>query len=675
MKKVAIIAGSLRTAASIANQLDSLFGTFISFTAFSLEDWPENNGDFDMVLISTHTIFTRRSAPKIKTGTVVLVIRRTVRRDSWERVMAIPSGERFLLVNDEKDSAEETIALLRELGAGHIEYVPYYPETDQVEQLSAAITPGESQYVPPFVRRVVDIGERVVDVSTMVDMLTQLGILHGETREILLDYTHQIITRSQGLQVAMQGLINTKNLLQLTLDMVQDGVIAFDNAGRITLFNPAAETIFACSNEQAREFTVDELLLREGVELESVQDSLVTIRKQKIWVNKQVIKSDGHIIGGVLTLKAAKKVEELELKLRIQSKGHEARYTFSDLISKCESMKKLARRAEKMAMSDLSVLILGESGTGKELFAHAIHQASPRAAYPFVAVNCGALPDNLLESELFGYEDGAFTGAKKGGKPGLFEQAHKGTIFLDEIGDISVSMQSRLLRVLQQKEVLKVGGTRLLPVDVRIIAATNRDLRSLVAEGKFRDDLFYRLKVLQLEVPPLRERREDILLLASHFLQRRDTRLNLGKEIQEALLRYHWPGNVRELENAMEYLAFMNEGSLTLEDISAILEAPRSPQVGQDQAEEMVERPLFRGEVNPEHFILNLMYQARLQGGNTGRRAIVAVAKKRGLALSENEVRKTIEQLRQAGLIEVMTGRAGCRLTEKGYRYIQNGIG
>ncbi|WP_289140025.1 sigma-54-dependent Fis family transcriptional regulator [uncultured Brevibacillus sp.] len=666
-KKVAIIAGSAKTAEAITNQLIVLFGTYIEFYGFSQKSW-NNEGTYDMVLISTQTIFTRELAPKIKPGTVILIIRRTLLRTSWEKVMSIPVGTKLLMVNDEKDSAEETIALLRELGAGHIELAPYYPDIQNCPPYTSAITPGEEQLVPESVNRVVDIGERVIDVSTLVDILTHFNLLHSDVQDILSVYSDSIITRSQGIQITMQGLIHTKLFLQQTLDMVQDGVIAYDLDGKITFFNTAAEALFECSVQEANQLSVKSLFERVRINLdvmaEEFNDCLLLIKKHRVLASRQVIEENGHFTGGVLTLKAARHVEEQELKLRLHAKGYHAKFSFSDLVTSSIRMKKVVEQAEKMAGSDLAVLILGESGTGKELFAHAIHQASARASFPFVAVNCSSLPDNLLESELFGYEEGAFTGARKGGKPGLFEQAHKGTIFLDEIGDISPNMQSRLLRVLQQKEVLKVGGTRLLPVDVRVIAATNRDLARMVNDGAFRTDLYYRLKVLQLLIPPLRERKEDIPLLSAHFLRRRGANETLLEPLLGSLVKHNWHGNVRELESAMEYVAFMNDPSLSAKDI---------PGLGDDNEMQStvlqsngLPLRLYRSGPNNEHFILNLIYLAKTSGKNAGRRSLVELARQNGVVIHETNVRKIVEKLRMDGLIEVSTGRGGITLTDKG---------
>lgn len=245
----------------------------------------------------------------------------------------------------------------------------------------------------------------------------------------------------------------------------------------------------------------------------------------------------------------AKEVVYLRKKL-------EEQYRFHDLVSKSHKMQKIFELAKTIAQTSSNVLILGESGTGKELLARAIHNEGPRANYPFVAVSCVALPETLLESELFGHEKGAFTDAITQ-KKGKFEIADKGTIFLDEIGDISPKLQLSLLRVIQEKEIVRVGGEKPIKLDVRIIAATNRDLKKLVQEGKFREDLYYRLNVITIEIPPLRERKEDIPLLVNHFIQKFNVELkkNVQKitdDAMKALLKYNWPGNVRELENVIE---------------------------------------------------------------------------------------------------------------------------
>lgn len=261
--------------------------------------------------------------------------------------------------------------------------------------------------------------------------------------------------------------------------------------------------------------------------------------------------------GIVTILEDVEEIQETESLIRKQlnPKPLSAKYTFEKIIGSSKEIRCAIETAKNYSQTNSSVLILGETGTGKEVFAQSIHNASPRRKCPFVAVNCSALPESLLDSELFGYEEGAFTGARKGRKPGLFELAHRGTIFLDEISEMPYSLQSRLLRVLQEKEVMRIGGNRYIPVDVRIIAASNRDLLKCVENGSFREDLYYRISVLQLFLPPLKQRCEDIPLLVQHFLEEKgygDIIKHLSDDFWEHLCTYHWPGNIRELQNVVE---------------------------------------------------------------------------------------------------------------------------
>lgn len=259
---------------------------------------------------------------------------------------------------------------------------------------------------------------------------------------------------------------------------------------------------------------------------------------------------------------------ELEKSCHMQEEVPEASLRpvyFAQLIGAETGLRDVIAKAKKVAGSISTVLIRGESGTGKELLAKAIHSEGPRSRYPFVAINCAAIPETLLESELFGYEGGAFTGSRREGKPGKFELAHKGTIFLDEVGDIPLSLQPKLLRVLQDKTVDRVGGIKTIGVDVRVIAATHRDLEQMVREGTFREDLYYRLHVIPLRLRPLRERREDIPLYLNHFLHRYSKVLQKGKlqldaGLAQKLAAYDWPGNIRQLENAVEYMVNMADG-------------------------------------------------------------------------------------------------------------------
>lgn len=236
---------------------------------------------------------------------------------------------------------------------------------------------------------------------------------------------------------------------------------------------------------------------------------------------------------------------------------------FSIIVGQCDRLNKEILKARKASRTDCNVLIFGEHGTGKELVARAIHVASNRRDKPFIKVNCAAIPDTLIETEFFGYEEGAFTGAKRGGKTGLFQQAHQGTLFLDEVGDLSLPAQAKLLTAIQDKEFTRIGGAKAIKVDVRIIAATNKDIRRLIREGRFREDLFYRLNVVRIDLPPLRERDNDIEILSNYFLhfycKKMGTNKHFSKETLGLLRSYKWPGNVRELFNVIEYAIVMSD--------------------------------------------------------------------------------------------------------------------
>lgn len=262
----------------------------------------------------------------------------------------------------------------------------------------------------------------------------------------------------------------------------------------------------------------------------------------------------------IMELSEQNKASESFFRQNIIGKGYYAKYTFEDILGVSEKIKNAKAIASKLAKTNLTILIEGESGTGKELFASSIHNASDRKKAPFLAVNFSAISDELLESELFGYEEGSFTGAKKGGKVGLFEQASGGTIFLDEIGDISPKMQVKLLRVIQEKEIMRVGADRIIPVDVRVIAATNKNLRDMIENGTFREDLYYRLKMGYIGIPSLRDRKNDIELIIKNILENEaDNKKKISQDAIDILKEYNWPGNVRELINTALYMIAMSE--------------------------------------------------------------------------------------------------------------------
>ena len=354
-------------------------------------------------------------------------------------------------------------------------------------------------------------------------------------------------------------------LFRTVLDYSYEGVISIDREERIAIFNPVASRITGIPGPDALGKPIAQVLPRLNLDrlIHTGREELgqiIELHGAQILCNKLPILVNEKISGAVATFQDTGKIQQWEAAIRKKTfaGGHTATFTFADVIGSSRAIRDAVAIAKEFAVTDSSVLITGETGVGKEVFAQSIHNSSPRVQKPFVAINCAALPAQILESELFGYVGGAFTGANQKGKPGLLEIAHGGTLFLDEIAEMDYAIQSKLLRVIQERKVMRLGSDRVLPVDVRIIAATNKNLKQRVSERQFRADLYYRLNVLRLRLPPLRERREDIGQFAAAMLRRFASSsvqpLQWKPEAIDTLTRYEWPGNIRELQNTVERL-------------------------------------------------------------------------------------------------------------------------
>ena len=407
--------------------------------------------------------------------------------------------------------------------------------------------------------------EVVVGSGVVADVADQMGMsglfLYSmdAVREALEDAVE--VARASRIEQAKRERLNT------ILAQLSDGVIAVDERERIQTLNPAmahwlgvapAQWLGRRLSEVCPELSLQTTLRQGAQELEKIE----RVRGRAMIVNRMPIVEQGVLTGAVLSGQDPVSIQRVDrhIRARIKPQAASARYELAQFLGDSLQARDVREMARRCARSPATVLLVGESGTGKELIAQGIHTASERREMPFVAVNCAAVAESLLESELFGYEEGAFTGARRGGKIGLFEAAHNGTIFLDEVGEMPVSLQARLLRVLQEREVLRVGATEPTPVNVRVIAATHRDLAGQVGDGRFRLDLYYRLNILRIEVPPLRERPQDIGLIIAALQRRVAERMGMAPQASQTWMDvllarsagYGWPGNVRELENLIE---------------------------------------------------------------------------------------------------------------------------
>ncbi|MFZ5967935.1 MAG: sigma-54-dependent Fis family transcriptional regulator [Bacillota bacterium] len=404
------------------------------------------------------------------------------------------------------------------------------------------------------------------------DEIQKHAILHNQENlmEFLNKMADLIASKLQDQEKNERIKILAKEL-EIVLDAIDKGIVAVDESGKITHYNAKAAELFRF-DRQKETLLIDKYLkdvngmhglIHNGIIRNrefSYKDGPHSVRG---FYNAAPIiigdKSLGLVFSFSNFTEVLNVVNEIAMGENVTS--------FDSIIGKSICLQNVKEKAQKAAKSISTVLIQGESGTGKELFARAIHFHSSRSKGPFIPINCAAIPEQLLESELFGYEEGAFTGSKRGGKAGKFELANKGTIFLDEIGDMPIHLQTKLLRVLQENMIEKIGGKEPIPIDVRVIAATNKNLEQKVTEGEFRKDLFYRLNVIPLWVPPLRDRKEDIVILVERLLEKCNRKLNkhidhIARDVLNDLMNYQWPGNVRELENTIEYAVNMCNGAM-----------------------------------------------------------------------------------------------------------------
>lgn len=407
----------------------------------------------------------------------------------------------------------------------------------------------------------------------------QVKLIEENQHSYLIFITKMAETISLKLkeQEYMKGLVSANHYLNSIIDCLDEGLLTTDLDGNILHFNQVARRLFSI-NLLAPQSHLNSLfteqiaadVLRVGKTMDEVVEREVQVESKKNRVQMILralpIVNEEEIEGIAVILRPFDEFNRIVNRLTLQDAG----YTIQDILGDSETMSQIREQAKTVAAGKSTVLIRGESGTGKEMLARSLHNLSPRHAGMFIAINCTAIPETLLESELFGYEDGAFTGARKGGKIGKFELANKGTLFLDEIGDMPLFLQAKILRVLQERQIERIGGITPIPVDVRVIAATHRNLEQMMEKGEFREDLYYRVNVFPMQIKPLRDRKEDLAVLCDHFIQVYNKQLNknvktMSEEFQQRLRDYSWPGNVRELQNVIEYAVNLTEGSILTE--------------------------------------------------------------------------------------------------------------
>lgn len=684
-KEIILLAGTKGTKKALVAQLIDIMGDFIEIESYSLEENMPSVLEHKLIIVTSY-LLKEEIAPYIGDNCTVFVVKRIVNYETIGKLLDLPAGTKALYVNDFAQNCFDSIEMLQQLGIDHIEYVPYYPGRAKIPPVPLAITPGEFELIPKFVEEVIDIGPRLIDITSIMEILAYFGVLGERGSLIATSYTRKIIELTKKLAQTNRETEQLNKHIKRVLDGVDEGILAIDETGRITVLNEILETVLKVSARNAIGRMLRDVFpnseLVQFITTDSSDDSqCFSLMGNEFIVQRLHLKTENAIVATFKNMNETIKMERT-LRRELVKKGYIAKYAFPDIIGNSAAMQHTKKIAEKLAKTDLSVLIEGESGTGKELFASAMHLASFRSNGPFLAINFSSLPEDLMESELFGYEDGAFTGAKKGGKTGLFEQANGGTIFLDEIGDISLKLQARLLRVLQEKEIMRIGGSKIIPIDVRIVAATNKDLLAMIELGKFREDLYHRLKVLYIHLPELRRRKEDIPSLIQDFV-RLNGRNNVKflPEVMRRLQELDWYGNVRELKNAIDYmLAVCDNQTITLDDLPDSNQFQRRTnaikgdlvyRIGGTSQPSALE-PLPAGAIDDLELqlILQTVYGYNLKGEPVGRKKIAEHSEGWVKSLSEQQIRHRIDTLEQRGFIVSARGRTGVKVTSTGLAWM-----
>ena len=676
-KNVAVISLDAYAGQFYAQQVQELFGDRIAVCSYSVRDGSVEHmpRKYDLYMVTTDAFDSLGDMHRyVPIDGEMMEIHVTLRWDVVHRLQALPAGKKVLFVNLSDKMCREAVTRLNQLGVNQLDFDLYHPGAPEpdMSQYDFVITPQETRYVPAGAREIIDIGQRVCDSSTMIEAALRLGFEELLETPEFEQYQRDVAANTYSFDRVFARGLRLESQFEILMEILDEGIVGVNERGEVFASNHKLEEITGIPGARALQRPAAEVypfvpFARCLAERAPQPAQVVSANGVNMNVAVAPVLRGGACIGAFATVQRFSDAENRQNELRSQllHKGYRAKYTFDDVVGQSPAIRRCITILKKMSLTQLPVLLIGETGTGKELFAHAVHNASPRADGPFVAINCAAMPENLLESELFGYEEGAFTGARKGGKPGLFEFAHKGTLFLDEVEGMSTALQCKLLRVLQEREIMRVGGNRIVSVDVRIVAATNENLDKMVEEGTFRRDLYYRLNTLPVLIPPLREREGDLLLLIDHFRKGIGASFTLSPELERLLLTHQWRGNIRELRNVVEYFSYTGSPVVGPEELPPTFHyLPAGlPEAGGAGAQ-----PPRLADCPPEdeRFVLSRLYQADREGRSLGRDAILAAAKAAGLPCSQQEVRRILSALDQAGLARVSRGRGGTRLTPAG---------
>lgn len=660
----------------------------------------------DVIVISSYYLYSKIKK-YIHSESEIIIIERTLTKEAYLKLIDfkdIYEWDKIYLIDETKNMARDMSFVIRKLIKSNIEIIPY--GCKDYEKIKSGIILSLGYELKNTDLKILNIGTSMMSIGSIIEIGVECGLMKMLKEKDVLNAYKEMISYNKSLMYLVNRNNSYEGRFKSFFDNFDKGYLILDVNGKVEDYNKKALETLKLELKDIDKINIQDLIsskiyIKVFEKKEILRDEIIKIEGKDIVLSAYPTINSGRFYGATIIIKEFGETEKRqhEIRKKIIGKGHIAKYRFTDIIGESQSLEEAILKAKRMAFSNSSILIEGETGTGKELFAQAIHNHSPRKNYQFVAVNFASLPSNILESELFGYEEGAFTGAKKGGKPGLFELAHKGTIFLDEIGEIPINLQAKLLRVLQEKEVMRIGGDKIISVDIRVIAATNRNLYELVNENKFRRDLFYRLKVLPLKLPPLRERKEDILIILDFYKNYFKGSFELSKQAKDKLVNYEWSGNVRELRNFAEYFINIEKDTIDIEDLPIENFENQESIVYDGQVDEYRRKENFKSNKDGENdekrrvdelieiagmekekyiYILNILYHNYINNKRMGRRSISNLATEKGFLISEQEVRRILNHLEKYDFVKKNIGRKGSEISLKGIEILKlmgfNGI-
>lgn len=686
---MAIFGRSAQTAKFMAEMLNDIFESAVDIFIYSYEDNINTNIPVVMTTHKSHHEAAQRAFP----NSTIISPRKVLTGYNLEKVMLLPPASKVLVFTQPKEAILETINNLIEVGIKHLNLIPFDPSNPLIPAgCETSVSPGLMYLCPPEIKNKIDIGFRTIAADAFNTLLLALGLSGHYLDKFNNQYTLPLVQGSNKLAKNIEtiGLLSKER--DLIINKIPDGVLTVSDEKIILSLNNVMETIFGRPKAdligQSVQSVIAEICHTDDLiyEIDEDLNAKLTINGTD-FLYACLIMRHGKQKSYIFTFKKAFDVSLMEEKSQQEliKSGYVAKYDFKDIWGTVPAIAEMKEKARTFAKNNVTILISGESGTGKELLAQAIHNNSLRCKAPFLPVNFAALPESLLESELFGYEDGAFTGAKKGGKPGYFEMANGGTIFIDEIGDMPLSLQPRLLRILQERELIRLGGSKIIPIDVRVIAATNKDLKYEVANKHFRSDLYYRLNILSINTVPLKHFKENIELIIRTYLSTKyNFKINRIDESAHIILHnYTWPGNVRELINVADYIFYSSGGQTTVS-------AKVIPSYILNDSLPVANSPLFipktfssvvsseykfshtkkSAAISDECILAILRILNSHRDKANGRQFIMQELKNSGKTISEHYLKLHLADMRNRGFLEVGSTKQGTSISELGFRFL-----